>query len=225
MNTLLTPIKLLLEVVGLAFGWIFIFLTLKSCRTQLKIHPNCKEHISSKAIFLCWHEHLFSIPVLLKKQKRLALLASKGKHGNFTSLLFLALGGRKVIRGSSYKKPLSSLREMHRALQSGHSLCITADGSRGPAHKLQPGALQLSAKNKVPILSVALHAERKWRLPSWDRTQLPKPFSRIVVYVHSPFVQSFEAPHLSREELQKNLAENLFQAGQESQKLFEKALS
>jgi lysophospholipid acyltransferase (LPLAT)-like uncharacterized protein len=38
-----------------------------------------------------------------------------------------------------------------------------------------------------PVLPFHLEADRHWTLASWDRTQIPKPFSTVALVVGEPF--------------------------------------
>jgi len=39
----------------------------------------------------------------------------------------------------------------------------------------------------VPIVPLGFAARRAWRLPSWDRHLIPKPFSKVVITVGNPY--------------------------------------
>lgn len=55
------------------------------------------------------------------------------------------------------------------------------DGSQGPARIAQKGILALALHSGAPLLPVSMAANPCWRLRSWDRTLIAKPFSRIVM--------------------------------------------
>ena len=60
------------------------------------------------------------------------------------------------------------------------------DGPRGPARVAQPGALFLAGATGHPILPFHIEADRAWTAGSWDRTQVPKPFSNVAVAIGEP---------------------------------------
>ncbi len=75
---------------------------------------------------------------------------------------------------------------MQRALDSMRCryAAFTADGPRGPAFYAKPGGVKLAqlAGGGVGIFYAApMHA---WKLRSWDRFLIPKPFSTIVIGWH-----------------------------------------
>jgi lysophospholipid acyltransferase (LPLAT)-like uncharacterized protein len=73
-----------------------------------------------------------------------------------------------------------------RELQAGHEVAITPDGPKGPAGKFAPGALIAAQRSGSYILPVAASASRSWRLKSWDRFMIPKPFARVTVVYGPP---------------------------------------
>jgi lysophospholipid acyltransferase (LPLAT)-like uncharacterized protein len=74
----------------------------------------------------------------------------------------------------------------------------------------QPGAVWLSKATGNPVLPFHLESNRHWTLNSWDRTQIPKPFSTVAVAVGEPL---YIEPHANdagleaaRRELERRLA-------------------
>ena len=67
-------------------------------------------------------------------------------------------------------------------------MAFTIDGPRGPAQVAQPGAMFLAGATGNPILPFHIEADRFWAMRSWDRTQVPKPFSRVAVAIGAPIV-------------------------------------
>lgn len=75
---------------------------------------------------------------------------------------------------------------MRRWLVKGDRVSITPDGPRGPAGRVSPGVVRLAQAAGVPIVPVAYGSKRKWVFNSWDRFQVPKPFSRICMVYGDP---------------------------------------
>lgn len=50
----------------------------------------------------------------------------------------------------------------------------------------QPGAVWLAAATRNPILPFHIEADRYWTARSWDRTQIPKPFSTVAIAIGQP---------------------------------------
>jgi lysophospholipid acyltransferase (LPLAT)-like uncharacterized protein len=74
------------------------------------------------------------------------------------------------------------VKDMKAGLPAG----FTLDGPRGPAHVAQPGAVWLASATGNPLLPFHLEASAHWSLRSWDRTQIPKPFSTVALVVGEP---------------------------------------
>ncbi|NOT63857.1 MAG: hypothetical protein HOP19_26885, partial [Acidobacteria bacterium] len=60
---------------------------------------------------------------------------------------------------------------------------FTVDGPRGPQYEAKPGAVMLAAKSGAALLPFSISLDRCWRLRSWDRLEIPKPFARVVVVI------------------------------------------
>ena len=74
------------------------------------------------------------------------------------------------------KALLAAARRMR---ESGICGCVTVDGPRGPRHEVKEGAIFLAARADAPIVPIRLFMERRKVFKSWDRFQLPLPFSRV----------------------------------------------
>ena len=94
--------------------------------------------------------------------------------------------GARPIWGSSNRNPLASLRQLKAEIDEGRHVLITPDGPRGPARQMALGPIALSHLTNRPILLFACHATSAWRLRSWDKTQIPKPFSQVTIYWSDP---------------------------------------
>ena len=53
----------------------------------------------------------------------------------------------------------------------------------GLAMNFSPGVIKLAQSSGVPIIPVRFEHSSSWRLNSWDRFHIPKPFSKITVHV------------------------------------------
>jgi lysophospholipid acyltransferase (LPLAT)-like uncharacterized protein len=73
---------------------------------------------------------------------------------------------------------VKALVEMIRLMRSGHAMAFTVDGPKGPAQEAKSGAVLLAKKTGNPMLPFTVECERFWTIGSWDRLQIPKPFTR-----------------------------------------------
>jgi lysophospholipid acyltransferase (LPLAT)-like uncharacterized protein len=71
-------------------------------------------------------------------------------------------------------------------LASGRDAVITPDGPRGPAYELGPGIIFLAQKSDAAVLPMNLEFSRCWRLGSWDRFIVPRPFSKVRILINPP---------------------------------------
>jgi hypothetical protein len=83
------------------------------------------------------------------------------------------------------------------------------DGPRGPAKVAQPGAVWLSKATGNPVVPFHLEAARHWSLRSWDRTQIPKPFTTIALAFGEPFTVPREADEETLEQYRQRLEREL----------------
>ncbi|MFN2572480.1 MAG: lysophospholipid acyltransferase family protein [Gemmatimonadales bacterium] len=135
-------------------------------------------------IFVLWHSRL--LPLLaLHKHKDLVVLISRHRDGGY--LADMAAGwGYRPVRGSTQRGGEVGLLGIVRALQAGAIVAITPDGPRGPAERVQPGAIAAAQHAGVPIIAVGANATSAWYLGSWDRMCIPRPFAAIDVRYGPP---------------------------------------
>jgi lysophospholipid acyltransferase (LPLAT)-like uncharacterized protein len=95
--------------------------------------------------------------------------------------------GFETVRGSTNRGGVAALRQL---LRKSHSmnLAITPDGPRGPRRRLAPGPIYLSSRLDIPLIVFGVGYDRPWRVATWDRFALPRPYSRARIVV-SPRLQ------------------------------------
>ena len=125
-------------------------------------------------VIIFWHEHIFAMPQFLPAPAS----ALQSPHPDGRVLAYaVRYFGLRPIWGSSNRQAVSGLRQMLRELKSGRVAVITPDGPRGPANILSQGAVGMAQLAGAPIIPVAWRCSRCWRLSSWDKMRIPKPFS------------------------------------------------
>jgi len=135
-------------------------------------------------IFAFWHSWILPLAYLHRNQGIVVLVSEHG-DGEYIAQVIHRMGFR-TARGSSTRGGVRGAREMVRGLREGADGGITPDGPRGPAGTFKPGALVASRLSGAHIVPMAVEAEGVWRLDSWDRFVIPKPFARIRVRYGSP---------------------------------------
>ena len=135
-------------------------------------------------IFSLWHGHL--LPLLWHHRgEGVIVLISEHQDGEMVAQAAESLG-YGLIRGSTTRGAERALISLVRSLQAGKEIAITPDGPRGPPRQFAPGALVAAQRSDAFILPVAAGADRAWRLRSWDRFMIPKPFARVTVAYGTP---------------------------------------
>ncbi len=159
---------------------LFISLTLRR-EVIGKEHEKKAKELGKPVILAFWHGRLFYFPFYFWKSNRTwKILSSPSIDGEIIART-LSLFGYGVVRGSTFKNARKALRELKRHTDEGYNTVLIADGSRGPALKLQPGALMVSKLTGAPALPVTVSFDRYWNLKTWDRLMIPKPFSKVIV--------------------------------------------
>lgn len=142
-------------------------------------------------IFALWHGEM--LPLLYHHRAQgVAVLISEHRDGELIARIAERFGFR-TIRGSSSRGATRALVGLVRALEAGHDVAITPDGPRGPARSFAPGALVAAQRGGVPVIPMAVTATRAWRLRSWDRFLIPKPFSRVTIAYGDPTRMNVES--------------------------------
>jgi hypothetical protein len=153
------------------------------------IDSNCR----GQKIYIFWHEYIL-FPLHMRGNSNLAMLLSQ--HRDADILLEVAKHmGFEFVRGSTFGGGSTALRELMDRSQS-MNLAITPDGPRGPRRTLAQGPIYLSSKLGMPLVAMGFGYSNPWRLGSWDRFAIPKPYSHARAVVSPAMVIP---PNLDRE--------------------------
>ena len=163
------------------------------------------------AYILCfWHSDLL-LMVYSRHLKPIRVMSSQHRDGEIM-VRTLRRFGVSTARGSSTRGGQSALREMIRMARSGERLAFTPDGPTGPRRIAKPGVIQAAQLSGLPIVPAAIVAERRRLLDSWDRFQIPRPFSRTLFLYEKPIEvprnltpEGFEAKRLELEQVMHEL--------------------
>ncbi len=147
-------------------------------------------------ILAFWHSGILPLAYFHRNQG-FTVLVSRNRDGEYIARVIRRMGFQ-LVRGSANRGGASGLRALVRTIRRGGEVAITPDGSRGPARKFKPGALLAAQLTGAPIIPLAAGGKGSWRVNSWDRMVIPKPFARFRVIYGAPYRIPREA---SREEL------------------------
>lgn len=159
-------------------------------------HDPALGKVAGHFIYTFWHENIL-VPCCRYAGKRYHALVSQHADGEITAQALQQLG-YKTIRGSSTRGGVQALKKMLATVRESHMI-VAADGPRGPRWEVQPGAIYLASRSGLPIIVLALSYERPWRLRSWDRFVIPRPFSAVTMVTSHPINVP---PGIGREELE-----------------------
>jgi lysophospholipid acyltransferase (LPLAT)-like uncharacterized protein len=148
-------------------------------RVRWKGIENLKDarQVSDKVIFAFWHSRLLGL-CYTHRFRSIGIMVSGSFDGAWIARN-VRHRGYSVFRGSASKNGAPALLQMLKSKED--DLSLTVDGPRGPAEKVKRGAISLASNGGMPIVPITCLASRAWRLKSWDRFMIPKPFSVVTV--------------------------------------------
>lgn len=152
-----------------------------------KIYP-----LNQKSLLACvnkspillsvWHQQGLLLARYFK-QSGLPVWAVSSTHPDSEILAkVLSSWNIQLIRGSSTRGWINVTKQIIKLYSHKNSIvALTPDGPRGPKKQAKKGSFLIATKYSAKIFSVSARPSSFWRLPSWDQTYLPKPFSTIYV--------------------------------------------
>ena len=200
-------------------AWL-IFATVRTVSATLRYQWTDRSNyinvpVPGPAIYCIWHNRLaLCMPAYysyIKKYRNtsgLAVMVSASKDGGFLTGI-LECFKVQPVRGSSSRRGPQALLELTTWAERGYDLAITPDGPRGPLYVVQDGAMALAQLTGLPIVPVSYHVNWKIRVKSWDRFQIPLPFSRCEMIYEKPIFVPREATDAEREKLRLRLETEL----------------
>jgi len=139
-----------------------------------------------------WHGRILPATVYFRR-RGIVVITSENFDGEWIAGIIERFG-YGTARGSTSSGGKRALLQLVRAMKAGRPAGFTLDGPRGPARVAQPGAVWLAMATGNPLLPFHLEASASWTARSWDRTQIPKPFSTVAIAVGEPL---YVEPHAS----------------------------
>lgn len=173
--------------------WALVALVARTCRVRVVAggeHLDRLCRAGGASVIAFWHDRLFFASPFLSRWLigrgyPLSVLISPSRDGELGAGVGVRLGAR-VVRGSSSRGGREAVRGMLREAAEGRGLVVVPDGPKGPARRAKPGVLTLARLARAPLVPLAWAADRSWRLGTWDRMEIPKPFARVAVAVGTP---------------------------------------
>jgi len=144
---------------------------------DLKNYLECRVPLS----IVLWHNRLFLASEIHRRYRRgrsVYALVSASQDGAWLTAFF-SYAGLRTVRGSSSRMGREAASALIEMLRAGYDVGITPDGPRGPCYDFKPGGVIVARRTGSPILLIGGEFMSAWRLRSWDRFYVPRPFSRV----------------------------------------------
>jgi hypothetical protein len=140
-----------------------------------------------------WHGRILPATFYFRR-RGIVVITSENFDGEWIARVIERFGFG-TARGSTSRGGLKAMLQLVRDMEEGKPAGFTLDGPRGPARVAQPGAIWLASRTGNPVLPFHLEASSHWTARSWDRTQIPKPFSTVALVIGEPI----DVPHNASE--------------------------
>ncbi len=156
-----------------------------SCRVTLQNRHLLEQALGGEPfIGVVWHEHLIFLANVFRGTG-FTILVSRSRDGEIGTRIAHRLGLR-TVRGSSSRGGEEALGEIVELARGGTSIGFIADGPRGPRREMKLGAVIAAKLSGRPIVPITCAMRRAVRLNSWDRMQIPLPFTHLVARAGDP---------------------------------------
>ncbi|MFN2454666.1 MAG: lysophospholipid acyltransferase family protein [Pyrinomonadaceae bacterium] len=201
--------RLLIRAADLIF---YLLINLIGC--TLRFHVEGWEHWEQAArgnqlpVYTFWHNRIFA-GTYFWRRRGIVIMTSQSFDGEYIAR-FIQRFGYGAVRGSSTRGGVGAIVEMVRLVRHGCPAGFSIDGPRGPRYVAKMGAVLLAKKTGQPVLPFTFTSKKFWETRgSWDKFQVPKPFTRVLVSIAAPIYVSAAADdgalQTKRDELQRAL--------------------
>lgn len=161
-------------------GTLFLRIYMSTLRL-ITLYPDRVDQFHQKnhpVIIAFWHGRQLIMPFAYRG-KFGHVLVSQHRDGEYVHQILRRLGFG-TVRGSTTRGAIHAVSQLVNLGNAGSDIVVTPDGPRGPRCIVQPGVVYVAQKTGLPIIPLAFGAKRKYVFRSWDRFQLPMPWTRSV---------------------------------------------
>ena len=166
------------------------------------------EGAGRRPIMAFWHGRVLAATYYVRR-RGIVVMISENFDGEWIARIIEQFGFR-TSRGSTSRGGQRALLQLKREMEQGHPAGFAVDGPRGPARKVQPGAVWLAKLTGNPVVPFHMEASSYWSLKTWDRTQIPKPFSTVALAIGTPIDVPREADEPTLEAKRADVEQSLF---------------
>jgi len=176
---------------------LLIYTVIRVVCSTLRWEVHGREHLDRilsdghRPIFTSWHAGTLGA-TWFWRGRGIVVMSSVSRDAEYTGRVIKRFG-YGTARGSATRGGGRALAEMAHCLKSGIEVGFTIDGPKGPAYIAKPGAVTLARHSGEAILPFHIAASSHIELPSWDRLQMPLPFTRTAALIGEPIYVSREA--------------------------------
>jgi lysophospholipid acyltransferase (LPLAT)-like uncharacterized protein len=136
-------------------------------------------------IYVFWHENIL-MPLYLRGHCNLTMLLSQHRDADLLAAVAHNFGF-SCVRGSTYRGATRAILQLTNCSRQQH-ITLTPDGPRGPRRRMAQGPIYLASKLQLPLVVMGIGYDLPWRINSWDRFAVPRPFSRARAIVGPPIM-------------------------------------
>ena len=180
-----------------------IRLLLRTCRIRIHgLETFVSTANSTPCILMLWHDKLVIISEIINTYTSdfiCTAFISKSRDGDPLALITQSYARGRVLRvpHNARHKALSKMIDLLKDKKS--VIVITPDGPRGPSHIIKPGIVMAAQESSATIIPFSWNASRFWQLNTWDKMQIPKPFTTLHVTFGSPIAFKKEVNTLEQD--------------------------
>lgn len=160
-----------------------------------------------RPIMACWHGRVLTATYYFRN-RGIVVMISENFDGEWLARIIESFG-YGTSRGSTSRGGQRALLQMKKEMTDGRPTGFAVDGPRGPARRVQLGVVWLAKLTGNPVVPFHMEASKYWSLGSWDRTQIPKPFSTVALVVGSPIDVPADATEALIEEKRLEVEQSL----------------
>ena len=175
-------------------------------RTGLE-HLDAVTRSGRPPIMAFWHGRILPATVYFRR-RGIVVITSENFDGEWIAGIIERFG-YGTARGSTSRGAVKALVRLKRDMAAGKPAAFTLDGPRGPSQVAQPGAVWLAKATGNPIVPFHIESDRHWTAKSWDRTQIPKPWSNVAIAIGEPIEVPPGADHAAMEQARLTLEASL----------------
>lgn len=163
-------------------GFFVIRLVGPTLRLSVSYEEGAPPALETRPLVLAfWHSCIFPA-IYAWRNLAIRVMSSDSFDGEYTGRIIRKFGFVKV-RGSSSRGAVRALLGMRRDIDQGWTVAFTIDGPKGPRFVAKPGPVLLARTTGAPMVAFHIALEKAWILNTWDRSMIPKPFSRALLRI------------------------------------------